>query len=178
MEKLVMAKKVMEAHDRIPRGQSAENPSMVSNYTDTAGLVEQPSPAVQQTMTVSQPYDSSRVMNSRLPDEIKKLMIENPIAQPTLNGPTLSDDLVERASRLMNENKKPSSIVAESNVNMSELRNMIRDTVRDTVRDVIKEELKSMGLVTESTTKANERLELKVGKHLFEGKVTSIKKLQ
>lgn len=181
MQKLVMAKKVMEAHDRIPRGQVVGDVSESVNYSDSQSLIEQPTAPVQQTINVSQPYDQSKVLNSKLPDEIKKLMIENPIVQPSLNGPTLSDDLVEKASRLMNENKKStnnSQNSQSSNFNMNELRNMIRDTVRDTVRDVVKEELKSLGVITESTTKSNERLELKVGKHIFEGRVTSIKKIQ
>lgn len=182
MQKLVMAKKVMEAHDRIPRGQSAGDTFTQTSYEEPQPIMEQPQqPSIQQTMNVAQPYDSSRVMNSKLPDEIKKLMIENPIVQPSLNGPTLSDDLVEKASRLMNDNKRTTSTakISESpSFNMNELRNMVRDTVRDTVRDVIKEELKSLGVITESTSKTNDRLELKVGKHIFEGKVTSIKKIQ
>jgi hypothetical protein len=55
---------------------------------------------------------------------------------------------------------------------------MIRDTVRDTVRDVVKEELQRAGLISESTQKTNEKLSLRVGKHIFEGNVTKIKKLK
>jgi hypothetical protein len=46
------------------------------------------------------------VLNSKLPDEIKKLMIENPIVQPQMNGPTLSDELLDGAARLMNQTGK------------------------------------------------------------------------
>jgi hypothetical protein len=55
---------------------------------------------------------------------------------------------------------------------------MVRDTVRDTVRDVVREELKSSGFITESESKTNERLQFRVGKHIFEGVVTKIKKIQ
>ena len=55
---------------------------------------------------------------------------------------------------------------------------MIRDVVRDTVRDVVKEELKNAGLLSESAQKTNETLSLRVGKHIFEGKVTKIKKVR
>ena len=37
--------------------------------------------------------------------------------------------------------------------------------------------LKQNGLVTESSEKSNETFSFKVGKHVFEGKVTKIKKL-
>jgi hypothetical protein len=55
---------------------------------------------------------------------------------------------------------------------------MIRDVVRDTVRDVVREELQNSGMLTESGVKTNESLQLKVGKHVFEGKVTKIKKVK
>ena len=55
---------------------------------------------------------------------------------------------------------------------------MIRDVVRDTVKDVVKEELKNAGMLTESTTDSDETIQFKVGKHLFVGRVTKIKKLQ
>jgi hypothetical protein len=55
---------------------------------------------------------------------------------------------------------------------------MIRDVVRDTVRDVVKEELQSAGLISEGEQKTNETLSLRVGKHIFEGKVLKIKKVK
>jgi len=55
---------------------------------------------------------------------------------------------------------------------------MIRDVVRDTVRDVVREELKSSGIVTEGNQKVNETLSLRVGKHVFEGKVLKVKKVK
>ena len=35
------------------------------------------------------------IMNSNLPDEIKKLMIENPIQQPNQNNQVISQDIIE-----------------------------------------------------------------------------------
>jgi hypothetical protein len=55
---------------------------------------------------------------------------------------------------------------------------MIRDVVRDTVRDVVKEELQNAGLISESIQKTNETLSLRVGKHVFEGKVLKIRKVK
>jgi DUF917 family protein len=46
--------------------------------------------------------------------------------------------------------------------------------VENAVRKVLKEE----GLLTESEEKTSEVFSFKVGKHIFEGKVTKIKKLQ
>jgi hypothetical protein len=45
-----------------------------------------------------------RILSSKLPDEIKRLMIEHPIQQPNNmgGGSVLSNELVEKAARLMN----------------------------------------------------------------------------
>ena len=45
------------------------------------------------------------IKNSKLPDEIKRLMMEHPIAQPSspMGNTVLSDELIEKASRLMKE---------------------------------------------------------------------------
>ena len=51
-----------------------------------------------------------RFSSSKLPDEIKKLMIENPIVQPQMNGPVLSDDIINGAARLMNNNSSNKQI--------------------------------------------------------------------
>jgi len=144
--------------------------------------MEQPSPVpVQQSV---QPMTEDRINNSKLPDHIKRLMLENPIQQPNVmgfgGGSVLSDDIIEGASRLMNTGKKsPQPKQPQSqNVNEnSDLKQMIRDVVRDTVRDVVKEELQKAGMISEGE-KSDELLQLKVGSHIFEGRITKIKKLK
>ena len=119
-----------------------------------------------------------------LPDEIKRLMIEHPIQQPTMgmsSGAVLSDDLVEKASRLMNSNAKGEQIKESSvrkqspqqSVSSSLTANQIRDIVRETVEDVLKEN----GLLVESETRSQDMFKFRVGQHLFEGKVNKVKKM-
>ena len=106
-------------------------------------------------------------------------MIENPIVQPQMTGPTLSNEIVEGAARLMNKGNSTKNIVQESSdTSNNDLKQMIRDVVRDTVRDVVKEELSNAGLISEGSQKTNETLSLRVGKHVFEGRVTKIKKVK
>jgi hypothetical protein len=130
-----------------------------------------------------QAITKDRVMSSKLPDEIKRLMIEHPIEQPTSmgGGATLSNDLVEKAARLMNTDARgnqvnqPKQRVQEqsqpqqSNFNMKELKSMLRE--------VVEEVLQENGILSESEQKSNEVFSFKVGKHIFEGKVTKIKKI-
>jgi hypothetical protein len=156
-------------------------------------LQEQPSQQMSQPYLSSLPVENTKpvgvptidaIKNSRLPDEIKKLMMEHPISQPQQQQTaTLSNDLIERASRLMKEN--PGNYVPDSakskqepqstqpspstNIDYKLLRKMINEAVNDA--------LKENGLLVESTDKTNELFSFKVGKHIFEGKVTKIKKL-
>jgi hypothetical protein len=108
--------------------------------------------------------------------------MELPIQQPTMGAGTgtLSNELVEKASRLMNTNAKGDLIESkqpqrkqqpQSNVGVDA--NVIRDIVRETVEDVLREN----GLLTESETKSNEVFKFRVGQHIFEGKLVRVKKI-
>ena len=193
MQKLAMSKKIMDASDRIKPGQTQGGLPMSENINANYNIPQdmlQPVPqqptqqmAPAQQMSQPQPMTEDRIQNSKLPDEIKQLMMEHPIQQPNFagGGPVLSDDVIEGAQRLMG--KTPQQTVSEnvsipSSSNDSDLKQMIRDVVRDTVRDVVREELQNAGMLTEGNTKTNESLQLRVGKHVFEGRVTKIKKVK
>jgi hypothetical protein len=193
MAKLAISKKIMDKHQEISRGNANGtvnyNAPMVENYEAVPATYNIPQEyAAETTLSeVSQPElpTQDRILNSKLPDEIKKLMIENPIAQASLPGTTnvLSNEIIEGAQKLMGTTpKKQNQPQPQSNnasgIDMNALKTMIRDTVRDTVRDVVREELSKSGMIVENEQKTNEQLTLKVGKHLFEGKVTKIKKIQ
>jgi hypothetical protein len=145
---------------------------------------------MEETRPVSQPRQSNvpmedRIANSKLPDEIKRLMMEHPIQQPTMgmaSGAVLSDDLVEKASRLMNTTPKGNQInegaprkqtTQQQPVSSSLTAKQIRDIVRETVEDVLKEN----GLLVESESRSEDLFKFRVGQHLFEGKVNKIKKM-
>ena len=189
MQKLAMSKKIMDKHSEVPRGQNAglseinENTSAVYNIPQDIEQQSLPQQNIPQQTSIQEsistnPISSDAVLNSKLPDEIKRLMLENPIVQPQMTGPTLSDDIVEGAARLMNKKQNQPITVKEASTTNTDLKQMIRDVVRDTVRDVIKEELGKSGLINEGGQKSNEILSLRVGKHIFEGKVTKIKKVK
>lgn len=177
MQRLAISKKIMDKHNEVPRGQTSlnmTNESVNANYNIPQEMIQQP---ITPKNDMPKPIDENAVLNSKLPDEIKKLMIENPIVQPQMSNTVLSDEIIEGASRLMGTNRQT---VAENSTssNNSDLKQMIRDVVRDTVRDVVKEELKNSGLLSESPQKTNETLSLRVGKHIFEGKILKIKKVK
>lgn len=98
-------------------------------------------------------------------------MIEHPIEQPgSMSGPTLSDDLIERASRLMGT-KQP---VAETKQPVTSNNGDLKEMLKEVVREILSEN----GLIAESSEKANDAFTFRVGKHIFEGKLTKIKKIR
>jgi hypothetical protein len=86
---------------------------------------------------------------------------------------TLSDELVEKATRLMRDGKEPvkeqQTTQKTSNIDVKQIQQIVESTVRKV--------LKENGLISESEEKTNEVFTFKVGKHVFEGKVTKIKKI-
>lgn len=121
------------------------------------------------------------IKNSKLPDEIKKLMMEHPIAQPQQQSPTLSNDLIERASRLMGNQPKSTPITEtekkQSPTQQTSNTGIDYKLIQKMINEAVTKALKENGLIAESTEKSNETFSFKVGKHVFEGKVTKIKKL-
>jgi hypothetical protein len=203
MQRLAVSKKIMERSETIKSGDQRNiNIPQVEEFNPVQATYNLPADMVNEQTAErkyhdpSQPLEEGRILNSKLPDEIKRLMIEQPIVQPSSVGGTseISEEVIQGAQRLMNLNSNkisdlPKKQVTESsninvqpsnssNINVSEIKSMIRDVVRDTVRDVIREELKDAGMLVESTTNSNEVIQFKVGQHLFIGKVTKIKKLE
>jgi len=203
MQRLAVSKKIMEKSEQIKgstnRGYSQQIVEDFEPVQATYNLPQEflPESTTQRTShDPTKPLDQDRILKSKLPDEIKALMIEQPIVQPSsmTGGVEISEEVIQGAQRLMNMNSKPkspqqptseSTRVNEntnghqtSNINMNEMKSMIRDVVRDTVRDVVREELKTAGMLVESTQNSNETIQFKVGQHLFIGKVTKVKKLE
>jgi hypothetical protein len=202
MSKLVNAKAIMNAMDT-KKGpsqggftqesiQQFDVPNAKYNIPQEF-LQEQPSQQMQpylsqvpreNTKPVGQPTVDA-IKNSKLPDEIKRLMMEHPIAQPAsaAGGATLSDELVEKASRLMrgdSNNYIPESATPKTQKQSTPTQSNSQidyKLIKKMIREAVDEALQENGLLTETSEKANEMLSFKVGKHVFEGKVTKIKKL-
>ena len=188
IKKLMVSKQIMDKHKEIPRsGQGGLTHINESSISTPELYSAEPVPASynipqeflqgeSRVNTTAPVVTEDRIIKSKLPDAIKKLMIEHPIEKPQQHSPTLSNDLIERAARLMNENKevvqqsnKVNTKPTTQNLNNSDLKQMMRET--------IEEVLKENGLIVESTSKSQDLFTFKVGKHLFEGKISKIKKL-
>ena len=196
MNKLAMSKKIMERHNQTPRNSNGsggmnfdtsvrefEVPQAKFNIPQEFMGINESKPQIpQQTNT------KDRILSSKLPDEIKRLMIEHPISQPNSmggGGSVLSNELVEKAARLMNndvannvnpyQQKKP---IQETTMSQSMTSGLDKNVLKDIIRETIEEVLSENGLLVESTSKTNDMFQFKVGSHIFEGKVTRIKKIK
>jgi hypothetical protein len=195
LQKLMVSKKIMEKHNDMGRGQTRDvnlgSSPMVENYEAPPAKYNLPQEFMQEQQ-MSQPVNQNlpmgdRIANSKLPDDIKRLMMEHPIQQPNMgvsSGSVLSNELIEKASRLMNSNakgeqisetqvKRTNDIIPPQSQSSSFNANEMREIIRETVEEVLHEN----GLLIESETRSSDVFKFRVGQHIFEGKVTKIKKI-
>jgi hypothetical protein len=188
IQKLMISKQIMEKHNQTPRGglpsmntystpEVATYDAPVAKYNLPQDMLQEASVPVQ---TVTQPMTQDRVMASKLPDEIKRLMIEHPISQPAgMGGPTLSNDLVDKAARLMNVDARGNQVgqPKQKIQEQSQGQNVFDiNNIRALLKEVVQEVLQENGVLTESTQKTNEMFTFKVGKHIFSGKISKVQK--
>ena len=190
IKKLMVSKQIMEKHKQIPRTGNGSLPMNmdipeVEEYSVPQAKYSLPEEFIQESKIPKQspPQEMSqdRILSSKLPDEIKRLMIEHPISQPnSMAGSSISNDLVEKAARLMNTDasgKQVKQTQPKQQIQQQSL-GIDAETIKSIVRETVEEVLSENGLLVESTSKSNEVFTFRVGKHIFEGKVTKIKKVQ
>jgi hypothetical protein len=173
MLKLVQAKKVMSKVDNgdYTKGNVNENILRADPEEVMSHHIEKPITQKQ----VTQP-NIEKINNSKLPDVIKKAMIENPIPQISLNE-TIDMDFVKGAKRLMEreglskKSTETKQTVYHNNIDMNSLNIMIENTIRK----VLDEKLNQI-LTAQQTASINENLVLKVGDSIFKGKITGVNK--
>ena len=189
IKKLMVSKQIMDRHNEIPRSGSnggigggisesrVETPQIYSpepvqaNYNIPSEYMETRTsvPAKPPVMT------EDRIKSSKLPDAIKDLMLKHPIKQPESYNPTLSNDIIEKAARLMNNGN---TITQTSNKQTSKPTNQSNSDIRKIVREELENIFSENGLLSESESKSNEVFQFRVGKHIFEGRVTKIKQVK
>jgi hypothetical protein len=184
MRRLVTAKKVM---DKVETG------SFESGHVNEQILRMAPEEITEQQIRTprQQPQlvDRDRINGTKLPESIKRAMIENPIQQ--MNHISLTDtldmDFIKGAKRLMEQegvstkssknqttSGSRSSYVPQS-VNTNEIIAQLTPIIENTIRKVLDEKLNQL-LTAQQTSTINENLVLKVGDSIFKGKITGVNK--
>jgi hypothetical protein len=179
MMKLVQAKKVMNKVETgsFERGNVDESVLRADPEELSAQYNQQPQ------VKSSQPQQTNvnKIMESKLPDAIKKAMIENPIPQISLTD-SLDINFVEKTKRLMESegvstkktpNKQQNN--QQPSYNGNDLIPIIENIVRKTVTEILDAKLNQI-LTAQQTVSINENLVLKVGDSIFKGKITGVNK--
>ena len=199
MEKLALSKAIMDKTDGIKSSNSMNGglpPTSLQQFDVPNAKYNIPSEFLQEGPSQQTQYLSSvprentkpvgnptvdAIKNSKLPDEIKRLMMEHPIGQPQQQPTTISNELIEKASRLMKDNSNnyvPDSVKPkQTQVQPQPVGNIDYKVIQKMITEAVNNALRENGLLMESSEKSNELFTFKVGKHVFEGKVTKIKKM-
>jgi hypothetical protein len=128
-----------------------------------------------------QQASQDRILQSKLPDSIKQLMMEHPISQPDSplsGGSGISNELAEKAARLMNTKANGDMIKPQQSRPQQSTQVPQSSDLKAMIQEAVREVLSENGLITESVSKTNDVFSFKVGSHIFEGKVTKIKKVK
>lgn len=170
MQKLVQAKKVMNKVDGNNFERGHVNETILRSAPEEIDVNTMPQ------HSRAQQVNQSKVMESKLPEAIKRAMIENHIPQISLND-SLDIDFVKNTRKLMeaegvsSKPKNTTSVKTSSNIDMNEMAVLIENTVRK----VMDEKLNQL-LTAQQTLSINENLVLKVGDSIFKGKITGVNK--
>lgn len=177
MKKLVQAKKVMNKVD---------SGNYEKGHIDENIIKSNPEELLSENKNIQKPHvrpigppNVEKIHQSKLPDAIKKAMIENPIPQISLND-SLDMNFIKGAKRLMEQEgvsttKTSTTKINNNSINNNDLVSILTPIIESTVRKVMDEKLNQI-LTAQKTTSINENLVLKVGDSVFKGKITGVNK--
>jgi hypothetical protein len=176
MQRLVQAKKVLNKVENGDYERGNVNEDILRSNPEDLMSTENSAPIRQ-----PQQPNFQKIQESKLPEAIKRAMIENPIPQISLSD-SLDLNFVEKTKKLM-ENEgvstKKSSPQKGSSVDSSDLVKqltpIIENIVRKTVVEILDNKLNQI-LTAQQTMSINENLVLKVGDSVFKGKITGVNK--
>lgn len=176
-QRLLFSKKIMDKVDSgnfekgsVDRTMIEETPTLNENLLSEIPKDQQ-----------KKPLDVNRIQNSKLPDAIKQAMIEHPIQQISLNE-SMDISLTTKAKKLMERegysSKTPKAKSPTQQTSSIDLENrltpIIENIIRKTLDDIVERKLNQI-LTASQTASINENLVIKVGDHIFKGKITGVK---
>jgi len=181
MKNLVSARKIMSKVDTGDYERGNINEEFLTSGTEE--LLADETPAQPSTRPVGK-ADPDRINQSKLPDAIKRAMIENPIPEISLND-SLDMDFVNKTKKLMEadgtipvKRATKSNTLNESRQVQTESRQIsesnLEKIIESTIRRVLDEKLTQI-LNAQDAVAINENLVIKVGESLFSGKITKVK---
>tara|TARA_R100001443_G_scaffold105432_2_gene114418 strand:- start:1409 stop:2014 length:606 start_codon:yes stop_codon:yes gene_type:complete len=192
-QKLIQAKAVMNKVDGMPSKMNGTQQTMTESSNPNLPPVsnnfnaESINNVISSNSGLQKPViTEEKVKNSKLPDAIKKLMIDHPIPEVSF-GNNIPDSLIEGAAEKMKKlsglgtsepsfstNKKQTSKPKTQKLTQSSLKNLVKETIKESLDELIEERITKR--IVESNN-LNESIRLVVGNTVFEGKILTTKKI-
>jgi len=184
-QKLVSARKVMRKVDNGDFVKGTINEKVLRS--DPEELMIENTPTTTQSNRPVAVANTDRINQSKLPENIKKAMIESPIPVIGLND-SLDMNFVEKTRRLMEQDGSvlprrettptSKSTTKTTTMTSSELERrltpIIENVIRKTLEEIVDKKLEQI-LMAQNSTTINENLAIKVGDTIFTGKITKSK---
>jgi len=179
MQRLVQAKKIIQKVETGDFERGSVNEDILRS--DPEELIKNQLPQQTWSQNSNPPVPNlQKIQESKLPDAIKKAMIENPIPQISLSD-SLDLNFIEKTKKLMESqgiptktNKTQSTQTSNPDL-IKQLTPIIENVVRKTVTEILDSKLNQI-LTAQQTLSINESLVLKVGDSIFKGKITGVNK--
>lgn len=192
-QKLANARKVMKKVETGDFEKGAVNENMLRKSPEELVSEDQSTTAPVVSKKPVGVVDPSRINQSKLPDNIKKAMLENPIPQIGLDD-TLDMDFVAKTRKLMEADgtmpvsqhktaettagTTPRPATKTTTVSSGDLARtltpIIENIIRKTLDEIVDRKLTQL-LAAQVGSTINENLAIKVGDTIFTGKITKSK---
>lgn len=148
-----------------------------------------PSAVPQMTMAPKSQITTESILNSKLPDAIKQVMLDTPIPDPIPDN-TLSPQFINEVSKKMNSQEySVNNMRATANSNarkesidpiptlIPETHTINSSSLKETIKECLKEILEEENLIIESKN-LKENLQLRVGNKVFTGTIKNVKTIK
>ena len=150
----------------VNEGEEKEMPNLTEQFTQKYGMTD----GKLSKSVAPKGGNYPNMSKSKMPDAIKKAMMENPIDIPenpfSVGGFELEDvpELVEQPKQMVRETVETKT----TNIDTNTIRQIVREEIEDVVRGVVSEYL-DKSLVTED-------IQIKVGETIFSGNLKPLPK--
>lgn len=180
-DNLVNARKVMGAVESGSYRQGNINPDFLVNESQATNTSPKHEKLHTKNPVSDQKVDLERIKKSNLPDNIKQLMIENPIEQVNPMANDLPSDFINEVSKKMSEQnqygpgaqQRPQNFSQNNaNFNPPDLKRIIKESVKEVLDEMLGDTIQNLN----ESKNIKENLAIKVGDTLFTGKITKVKK--
>ena len=186
---LLAAKQVMNKVETGSYEKGSVDPTLLMGDTQSSPTQQTPTqqvPTQREQRPVGANMSEEKIKNSNLPENIKQLMIENPI--PTVDfGNDLPSGFIDEVAKKMEEQSqftagaqrttKPvqtkQSTQSQPLTLNEDLKDFIKQTITETLSEIVDSKLDKL---METNKQIDENLQIRVGDSMFIGKITDVRK--